>query len=68
VGIFATNFAHEAAGASCTRHPARPLYFGGGDFSKTSGASRREIANVYLIVIARSEATKQSILSLFPPY
>jgi hypothetical protein len=31
-----------------------------------SGASRREIAGVYFAVIARSEATKQSILSLCP--
>ena len=29
-----------------------------------AGASRRGNANVYLAVIARSEATKQSILSL----
>jgi hypothetical protein len=30
-----------------------------------SGAARREIANAYLDVIARSEATKQSIVSFF---
>jgi hypothetical protein len=31
-----------------------------------SGASRREIADVCFVVIARSEATKQSILSSLP--
>jgi len=33
-------FAHEAAGASGTRHPARPL--GGETIFNDSGASRRE--------------------------
>jgi hypothetical protein len=32
--------------------------------TQTSGASRREIANTYLAVIARSAATKQSIFPL----
>jgi hypothetical protein len=32
---------------------------------QTSGAPRREIANVRLTVIARSEATKQSTLTFF---
>jgi hypothetical protein len=36
----------------------------GGWLLHNSGASRREIVDVYLAVIARSEATKQSILSL----
>src|SRR3979409_578660 len=49
-------------GCGCigARHSPRPLIFGGGDFMHTSGASRRENAevclslDVYLSVIARS--------------
>jgi hypothetical protein len=37
---------------------------GQGSFWQTSGVSRRENAYLCLDVIARSEATKQSILSL----
>ena len=48
-----------AAGATGTRHSPRPLL--GERFMHNSGASRRESAEVYLVVIA-SEA-KQSILS-----
>jgi hypothetical protein len=33
-------------------------------FLHDSGASRREIADAHLLVIARSEATKQSILTV----
>jgi hypothetical protein len=36
----------------------------GGRYSNASGASRRGVVNLRLDVIARSEATKQSILSL----
>jgi hypothetical protein len=36
----------------------------GEEFMHTSGASRGEIAESYLDVIARSKATKQSTLSL----
>jgi hypothetical protein len=53
---------HEAAGALATRHSPRPLL--GERFMHNSAASRREIAESYLnleAVIARSEATKQSI-------
>jgi hypothetical protein len=50
-----------AAGATGTRHSPRPLW--GGSFMHNSGASRREIVDLYLVVIARSEATKQSILT-----
>src|SRR4051794_15632224 len=56
--------AHETAGAARTRSSLRPLFLGGQGFRKTSGGLRRENANAYFEVIARSEATKQSILSL----
>jgi hypothetical protein len=36
----------------------------GGTFWQASRETRREIAKSYLVVIARSEATKQSTLSL----
>src|ERR1700688_3704962 len=45
--------AHEAAGATGTRHSPRPL--SGETFMHNSGASRREIADSYLDVIARSD-------------
>src|SRR5712671_746306 len=38
---------HEAAGASCARHSLRPLFSGGANIRKTSGASRRENADAY---------------------
>jgi hypothetical protein len=62
---FLHSLAHETAGAASTRHSLRPLYFWANGFCKTSGALRREIAEVYLdeAVIARSEATKQSIIT-----
>jgi hypothetical protein len=52
-------------GYGCIERPAfpTPSIFQGGRFLHNSGASRREIAEACL-VIARSEATKQSILSL----
>jgi hypothetical protein len=37
----------------------------GGSFKHNSGASRRENAESYLAVIARSEATKQSTLASY---
>jgi hypothetical protein len=55
---------HEAAGASSARHSLRPLNFEGESFLHHSGALRRENAKLRLLaVIARSGATKQSILS-----
>src|ERR1700724_408871 len=45
--------AHEAAGATGTRHSPRPLL--GEKFVHTSGALRREIAKAYLALIARSD-------------
>jgi hypothetical protein len=51
--------AHEAAGATGIRHSPRPLW--AEDKRKTSGASRGEIADACLDVIA--SAAKQSILS-----
>jgi hypothetical protein len=55
-------FPREAAGALGTRHSPRPQ---GGRSYQNSGASRRgNVKLCPLAVIARSEATKQSILSL----
>src|SRR6202035_3090536 len=50
-------------GCGCIGHPAfpTPSDIGGGKFKHDSGAWRRENANLCLTVIARSEATKQSI-------
>ena len=67
------HFAREAAGALGARHSPRPLL--GERFMHDSGVSRRGIADLRVVVIARSdlsavaqrakaEATKQSILSL----
>jgi hypothetical protein len=50
-----STFAHEAADAAGIRRSPRPLFRGEG-FWQTPGASRREIAGVYLGVIARSES------------
>ena len=46
--------------------PAIPTPFDlkGGTFLQTSRETHREIVKSYLVVIARSEATKQSTLSL----
>ena len=38
----------EAAGAAGTRHSPRPLFSKGASFLHNSGASRREIADLYL--------------------
>jgi hypothetical protein len=55
-------------GCGCSGHPAfpTPSFFLGEKFMHDSGASRRGIVESYLEfhVIARSEATKQSILHL----
>jgi hypothetical protein len=40
-------FAREAAGASSARHSLRPLFSWAEGFMHDSGASRREIAEVY---------------------
>src|SRR3984885_1250377 len=66
------HFAHEAAGATGTRHSPLPLGVAprpllGGSFMHNSGALRRGNEKVYLVVIARSEATKQSILASLLP-
>ena len=44
--------AHETAGAASTRHSLRPLFFGR-VILQTSGASRRENAESYSVVITR---------------
>src|SRR5882757_5901191 len=59
--------AHCARDLGCSVHPVfpAPSFFGGTTICKISGASRRENADAYLdAVIARSEATRQSILPL----
>ncbi|SRR6266702_3045809 len=59
-----TFFCTRAAGALGTRHSPRPLFFKGRKNFNGSGATRGEGAEVCLGVIARSEATRQSTLSL----
>jgi hypothetical protein len=56
----------RARGCGCIGHPAfpTPFDFQGEDSGNNSGAVRGEIAELHLAVIARSEATKQSIFSL----
>jgi hypothetical protein len=41
-------FAREAAGATGTRHSLRPLFLGGANLLHSSGALRREDAEVWL--------------------
>ena len=57
-----STFAHEAAGALGIRRSPRPLL--GGSIKHNSGESRRGNADSHVDVIARSNATKQSTLSL----
>jgi hypothetical protein len=58
-----STFAHEAAGAAGTRHSPRPLL--GREINAQPGRiAPRDLYACLEIVIARSEATKQSILSL----
>jgi hypothetical protein len=60
-----STFARKAAGASGARHSLRPLYEEGGTIEQNSGASRGEIANLYLPVIA-SEAKQSTLARLLP--
>ena len=55
-------------GCGCAKHPAfpAPSVIERANFLNDSGAERREIAESYFNVIARSEATKQSTLTLLP--
>jgi hypothetical protein len=46
VCVFATCFARETAGAARIRHSLLPHFLGDND-TQSSGASRREIADVY---------------------
>jgi hypothetical protein len=55
-------FACEAAGASSARHSLRPLFRERDAYNKTRAKMRREIAKLCPDVIARSNATRQSIL------
>jgi hypothetical protein len=54
--------AHAAADAPSVRHSLRPLIGGQGISRQNSREMRGEIAKLCFVVIARSEATKQSIL------
>jgi hypothetical protein len=45
--------ARETAGAARTRSSLRPLIGEGRKFQQTSGATRREIAKAYLLVVTR---------------
>jgi hypothetical protein len=56
--------AHAAADAPSVRHSLRPRFSGAGPRQQTSRETSGEIAKLCPGVIARSEATKQSILSL----
>ena len=60
VCAFLVHIAHETAGAARTRSSLRPLLLRRDSFFQTSGASRREIANVRSIVIVR-EGGRSSI-------
>ena len=53
--------AHETAGAARTRHSLRPLFGGRGNSIASLGRNARRECEVASSVIARSEATKQSI-------
>jgi len=46
---FLCSFAHETAGAARTRLSLRPLCFRGQQSTQSSGASRREIVDPYLL-------------------
>ena len=48
--------AHETAGAARTRHSLRPLFSGAKSFQQTSGATRRENANVHLSFVIPGRA------------
>jgi hypothetical protein len=58
--FFPRELARETAGAARTRSSLRPLNSGGPTFLQSSGASRREDAQLYLIIIAR-ESERSSI-------
>jgi hypothetical protein len=60
----ATYSTRAAAGASGARHSLCPLFCRGRKFLHNSGAPRREITGLYLAVIARSGAAKQSTPSM----
>ena len=55
-------FAHKAAGASSARHSLRPPISESGMLLAELARMRGENADAYFDVIARREATKQSIL------
>jgi len=58
-----SHIARGAMGAAGTRHSPRPLFSKGAQFMHNSGEQRRGNADAHLDIIARSEATKQSIFT-----
>ena len=50
---FFAHFAHETAGAACTRLSLRPLLLMRAEVTQSPGAVRREIADAYPTVITR---------------
>src|SRR5712671_5555318 len=58
-------FAREAAGALSARHSLRPLLLRAAkQFLQTSGASRREIAESYLLWLFENRIGKRRVISL----
>ena len=53
VCVFSAHFAHETAGAACTRLSLRPLFLMRAEVTQSSGAVRRENADAYPTVITR---------------
>src|SRR6267154_2772574 len=65
VCVFLCSFAHETAGAACTRSSLRPPYSGGATFLQTSGEPRRGNANARLKRRHCEERSDEAIHSLF---
>src|SRR3979409_1873041 len=64
VCVFLCNFAHETAGAACTRHSLRPLFSGRKIHARLARIAPRECETVSHSSLRGALATKQSILSL----
>src|SRR5437879_5087760 len=59
------HIARETAGAARTRSSLRPLFFEGKVSSKTPGASRRENAELYSVVVPANAGTHTPRRRLF---
>jgi hypothetical protein len=66
VCVFLHNFARETAGAARIRHFLLPL-LSRDDDTQTSGASRRENVDVYLLFEIRIETLDPSLRASRPP-